>query len=148
MVIWGDVAYVNGMLFSPDFWRAHFKPIVKAQIEVCHAAGLPVIYHGCGNATAIFDDLIELGLDSYNPLEAKSGLDVVELRRKYGHKMGFCGNMDARAWALDDVDDVKRQVLTRLNAATGGGYIFQSDHSVPGDISVCSFGGLTICSSI
>ena len=58
-----------------------------------------MIYHGCGNATKIFEDFIEIGLDSYNPLEAKSGLDVVDLRRKYGHRMGFCGNMDVLKWA-------------------------------------------------
>jgi uroporphyrinogen decarboxylase len=135
MVIWGDVAYVNGMLFSPDFWRRHFRPIVAEQIRVCHEAGLPVIYHGCGNASLIFNDFIELGLDSYNPLEAKAGLDVVDLRRKYGHRMGFCGNMDARAWASDPMPEVRRQVLRKLNAAKGGGLIFQSDHSVPSNVS-------------
>lgn len=135
MIIWGDVAYVNGMLFSPDFWRAHFKPIVAEQIRICHDAGLPVIYHGCGNATAIFPDLIDLGLDTYNPLEAKSGLDVVELRRRYGHRMGFCGNMDVLAWANAPLPELRRQVLRKLNAAKGGGYIFQSDHSVPSNIS-------------
>lgn len=135
MVIWGDVAYVNGMLFSPDFWRAHFKPIVAEQIRVCHEAGLPVIYHGCGNASAIFVDFIEMGLDSYNPLEAKSGLDVVELRKKYGHRMGFCGNMDVLAWANAPQEELRRQVMRKLNAAKGGGYIFQSDHSVPSNVS-------------
>jgi uroporphyrinogen decarboxylase len=135
MVIWGDVAYVNGMLFSPDFWKAHFKPIVAEQIRICHEAGLPVIYHGCGNATKIFDDFIEMGLDSYNPLEAKSGLDVVDLRRKYGHRMGFCGNMDVLKWANAPLEELRRYVLRKLNAAKGGGYIFQSDHSVPGNIS-------------
>ncbi|HUI70229.1 MAG TPA: uroporphyrinogen decarboxylase family protein [Spirochaetia bacterium] len=135
MVIWGDVAYVNGMLFSPDFWRRHFKPIVREQIRVCHDAGLPVIYHGCGNASAIYKDFIEMGLDSYNPLEAKAGLDVVDLRRTYGHRMGFCGNMDARAWATVSMDELKKLVLTKLNAAKGGGFIFQSDHSVPSNVS-------------
>ena len=135
MVVWGDVAYVNGMLFSPDYWRKHFRPIVAEQIRTCHDAGLPVIYHGCGNASLIFDDFIEMGLDSYNPLEAKSGLDVVELRKKYGHRMGFCGNMDARSWANDPLEQVRAQVLRKLNAAKGGGYIFQSDHSVPSNVS-------------
>jgi uroporphyrinogen decarboxylase len=135
MVIWGDVAYVNGMLFSPDFWRAHFKPIVAEQIRVCHQADIPVIYHGCGNATKIFEDFIELGLDSYNPLEAKSGLDVVELRRKYGHRMGFCGNMDVLKWAHAPEEELRRYVVRKLNAAKGGGYIFQSDHSVPSNVS-------------
>jgi uroporphyrinogen decarboxylase len=135
MVIWGDVAYVNGMLFSPDFWRRHFKPIVREQIRVCHQAGLPVIYHGCGNASAIYEDFIEMGLDSYNPLEAKAGLDVVDLRRRFGHRMGFCGNMDARAWATVPMEELRRIVLTKLNAAKGGGFIFQSDHSVPSNVS-------------
>ncbi len=135
MVIWGDVAYVNGMLFSPDFWRAHFKPIVAEQVRVCHQAGLPVIYHGCGNATKIFEDFIEIGVDSYNPLEAKSGLDVVDLRRKYGHRMGFCGNMDVLKWAHAPEEQLLRYVTRKLNAAKGGGYIFQSDHSVPSNVS-------------
>lgn len=135
MVVWGDVAYVHGMLFSPEFWRRHFKPIVREQIRVCHEAGLPVIYHGCGNASLIFEDFIEMGLDAYNPLEAKAGLDVVDLRRRFGHRMGFCGNMDARAWATAGMEDLRKTVLTKLNAARGGGYIFQSDHSVPGNVS-------------
>jgi uroporphyrinogen decarboxylase len=135
MVVWGDVAYHNGMLFSPVYWREHFKPIVAEIIKVCHGAGLPVIYHGCGNASAIYDDYIEIGLDSYNPLEAKAGLDVIDLRRKYGHRMGFCGNIDALAWANDSLDDLKAQVLRKMNAAKGGGYIMQSDHSVPSNVS-------------
>ncbi len=136
MVIWGDVAYRNGMLFSPAMWRQHFKPIVAAQIEACHEAGLPVIYHGCGNAHEIFGDFIELGLDAYNPLEAKSGLDVVEIRKKYGHRMGFCGNIDALAWANDPLPELEAQVMRKLNAAKGGGYLPQSDHSVPSNVSV------------
>ncbi len=135
MVIWGDVAYVNGMLFSPEYWRRHFKPIVREQIRVCHEAGLPVIYHGCGNASALYEDFIEMGLDSYNPLEAKAGLDVVDLRRRFGHRMGFCGNMDARAWATVPLEELRTIVLTKLNAAKGGGFIFQSDHSVPSNVS-------------
>ena len=106
MVVWGDVAYKNGMLFSPAMWREHFKSIVKEQIRICHGAGIPVIYHGCGNASEIYGDFIEMGLDSYNPLEAKSGLDVVELRKKYGHAMGFCGNLDALSWANEGLPEL------------------------------------------
>jgi uroporphyrinogen decarboxylase len=135
MVIWGDVAYRKNLFFSPDYWRKHFKPGVKAIVEVCHENGLPVIYHGCGNVRDIFEDFIEIGVDAYNPLEAKAGLDVVELRRKYGHRIAFCGNMDVMAWAHSSQEELKRIVLTKLNAARGGGYIFQSDHSVPSNVS-------------
>ena len=135
MVIWGDVAYRKDMLFSPEYWRKHFKPGVKAIIDVCHEDGLPVIYHGCGNVSRIFEDFIEVGVDAYNPLEAKAGLDVVELRRSYGHRIGFCGNMDVTVWAHASEEELKKVVLTKLNAAKGGGFIFQSDHSVPSNVT-------------
>jgi uroporphyrinogen decarboxylase len=135
MVVWGDVAYTKDMLFSPEYWRKRFKPGVKALVDLCHGKGLPVIYHGCGNVKKIFEDYIEIGVDAYNPLEAKAGLDVVDLRRRYGHRMAFCGNMDVLAWAGAPREELEKIVLTKLNAAKGGGYIFQSDHSVPGSVS-------------
>ena len=139
IVIWGDVAYKHGLFFSPHYWRKYFKPGVKALVEECHSRGLPVIYHGCGNVQRIFEDFIEVGVDAYNPLEAKAGMDVVELRRKYGHRIAFCGNMDVIQWAEGSPESLKQTVLTKLNAAKGGGYIFQSDHSVPGNISGQSY---------
>ena len=135
MVVWGDVAYTRGMLFSPDYWRKWFKPCVKEIVEVCHGSGLPVIYHGCGNVSEIFEDYIDVAVDSYNPLEAKAGLDVIELRRQYGHRIGFCGNMDVVTWARGDKEELESTVMRKLNAAKGGGFIFQSDHSVPDNIS-------------
>jgi uroporphyrinogen decarboxylase len=135
MVIWGDIAYKKDMFFSPAYWRRYFKPGVQAMVEVCHEAGLPVIYHGCGNATRVFPDFIEMGIDGYNPLEAKAGLDVVDLRRKYGHQLGFVGNMNVMEWADAPDEDLKGIVLRKLNAAKGGGMIFQSDHSVPSNVS-------------
>jgi uroporphyrinogen decarboxylase len=135
MVIWGDVAYRKDLFFSPDYWRRHFKPVVQALVDVCHAHGLPVIYHGCGNVRRIFGDFVEIGIDAYNPLEAKAGLDVIELRRAYGHQIAFCGNMDVIEWARADPEELKAIVLHKLNAAKGGGLIFQSDHSVPSNVS-------------
>ncbi len=134
-VVWGDVAYTRGLFFSPDYWREHFKPWVKAMVDYTHREGLPVIYHGCGNVRAIFEDFIEIGIDACNPLEAKAGMDVVELRREYGHRMAFCGNSNVRVWETGDQNKIRREVLRKLNAAKGGGFIFQSDHSVTSSVS-------------
>jgi hypothetical protein len=59
----------------------------------------------------------------------------VELRRRYGHRIGFCGNSDIRVWETGDRDLIRREVLRKLNAAKGGGMIFQSDHSVSSNVS-------------
>ena len=134
-VIWGDVAYKKSMLFSPVYWREYFKPWVARIAEAAHAAGLPVIYHGCGNVHAIFEDYIDIGIDAYNPLEVKAGMDCVDLRKKFGHRIGFCGNSDMQVWESGDQEAIKREVLRKLNAAKGGGMIFQSDHSVSSSVS-------------
>jgi hypothetical protein len=134
-VIWGDVAYKKCTFMSPTYWREYFKPWVARMTELAHRNGLPVIYHGCGNVKAILEDYIGMGIDAYNPLEAKAGLDAVALRRQYGHRIAWCGNSDVTVWEKGDPQAVRREVLRKLNAAKGGGYIFQSDHSVSSAVS-------------
>ena len=38
-------------------------------------------------------------------------------------------------WETGDREAIYREVLRKLNAAKGGGYIFQSDHSVTSAVS-------------
>jgi uroporphyrinogen decarboxylase len=138
-VIWGDVAYKKSTFMSPRYWREYFKPWVAQIAAHAHAHHLPVIYHGCGNVKAIFPDYIEMGIDAYNPLEVKAGMDVVDLRRQYGHRIGFCGNSDIQVWESGDRNAIRREVLRKLNAARGGGFIFQSDHSVSSAVSGATY---------
>ncbi|MEA3367470.1 MAG: uroporphyrinogen decarboxylase family protein [Planctomycetota bacterium] len=135
MYVWGDVAYDNGMLFSPDYWRRVHKPQLARLCDAIHAHGLKVIYHGCGNALTVYDDLIEVGVDGYNPVEAKAGLDVVDLKRRFAGRLAFAGNIDVRVLATGDREAVRREVLRKLNAGKGGGFILQSDHSVPDNVA-------------
>jgi hypothetical protein len=139
MYIWGDVAYVNGMLFSPEKWRELFKPITARIIAECEKAGLMTIYHGCGNATLIYNDFIEIGLQGYNPVEVKAHLDAVELQKDYGGRLAFVGNIDVRELESGDRDRIKKQVLYKLQAGVGGGYIVQSDHSVTSNVAPESY---------
>ena len=108
--------------------------------DYAHSKGLMVIYHGCGNVNRILNDYIDIGIDAMNPLEAKAELDAVDLRRKYGHRLGICGNSNIQIWETGDKAKIREEVLRKLNAAKGGGYIFQSDHSVASDVSGNTYG--------
>ena len=134
LYIWGDIAYDHGMFFSPKYWREVYKPQLKRICDAAHKAGLKTIYHGCGNAAEVFEDMIEAGVDAYNPLEAKAGLDVVDLKRQYGRRWAFNGNIDVQVLETNDREKVRREVLTKLNAAKAGGFILQSDHSIPTNV--------------
>lgn len=139
MYIWGDVAYVNGMMFSPEMWREVFKPHVERYIKTCHDAGLMVVYHGCGDARAIYEDFVDMGLDAYNPLEAKAHLDVVEIEKDFRNRLAFVGNIDVRELESGDKNRIKKELLYKLRAANGGGWICQSDHSVSSGVAPESY---------
>jgi hypothetical protein len=139
MYIWGDVAYRGGMLFSPATWRRLFKPHVKNLIDLFHKHQLMVIYHGCGDTRVILQDFVDMGLDAYNPLEAKAGLDVVSLKKQYGNRLAFCGNIDMRVLEKGDPSAIESEVSYKLQAARGGGWIFQSDHSISSDVTPESY---------
>jgi len=135
MVIWGDVAYKNGMMFSPAVWKEIFYPVLKKMCNEIKKYDIPIVYHGCGNSEAIFEDLIEAGIDAYHPMEVKAGMDVVKFKEKYKDKCAYLGNIDAENVLPGNLDALKEDLLHRLKAAVGGGYMPGSDHSVPGNIS-------------
>ncbi len=139
LYIWGDIAYDKGMFFSPDYWREVYKPQLARICDAAHAAGLKTVYHGCGDARVVFEDMIEAGVDAYNPIEAKAGLDVLDLKRRFAARWAFNGNIDVRVLETNDRDLVRREVLTKLNAAKGGGFIFQSDHSMPDNVDPATY---------
>ncbi len=141
MFVGGDIAYDHGMFYSPDTWRAIFKPFLASLCRELRSMkpDVKIVYHNCGNASAVFDDLIECGVDALQPLEVKAGLDVVRLKERYGTKVAFVGNMDAQHVLPGHAEGIKRALLRNLNAARGGGYIPMSDHSVPFSVPVGNF---------
>ncbi len=112
---------------------------MQRYIKTCHDAGLMVIYHGCGDARAIYNDFVEIGLDAYNPLEAKAHLDVVEIQQDYKNKMSFVGNIDVRELESGERDRIKKELLYKIRAGSGGGWVCQSDHSISSDVAPESY---------
>lgn len=132
-----DLAYTMGMLMSPRSWRQIFKPLVHQLGQFLSANGIDFWMHCCGNAEAIFEDLIDCGLQVIQPLEAKSGLDVRELRKTYGDRLTFWGNIDVINMAKGTDEEIDEEIRTKITpfVASGGGYIYHSDHSVPPEVS-------------
>jgi len=77
-------------------------------------------------------------MDGLNPLEAKAGVNPVELKKKYGDKMTFHGGINAVLW--DDKDAITEEIRRVLPVMKeNGGYIFASDHSIPDAVSLENF---------
>jgi uroporphyrinogen decarboxylase len=131
-----DLGYRNATLFSPAAFRELEFPSQKRAYDFLHRKGLKTILHSCGRVKALIPQLIEAGLDCLQPLEVKSGMDLIELKRDYGDVLAFMGGIDVRAMADPDPSVIEREISTKIPCAKrGGGYIYHSDHSVPSNIS-------------
>ena len=72
-------------------------------------------------------DLVEIGIDSLNPLEVKAGMDPVYLKKTFGDKLAFHGGINAQ---IMDQPDLVRAEMERLIPLLkeGGGYIFATSN--------------------
>ncbi|MBU0477740.1 hypothetical protein KKC91_04140 [bacterium] len=134
--LYGDLCYKNGMLFSPSMYRELVMPFHKKIKEFCVENDLYLIYHCDGNVKEFIPLLIEVGVDCIQPLEARAGNDVRELKKLYGKDITFFGNINMDILAKGNKKEIENEVVTKIETAKkGGGYIFNSDHSVPPTVS-------------
>ena len=132
-----DVAYKTGLMVSPSILRDHFFPRFQRAIAPLKSAGIKVIWHSDGNIMDVLGDAVEAGIDGINPIDPSAGMDIGEVKRRYGKRLILVGNA-GRAHVLrwGTPWDVRREVRECILAASpGGGHIMQcGDGQVMPDI--------------
>ena len=131
-----DLGYRGGLFFSPKHYEEQLHPVFKELCRFFHSRGMYVLLHCCGKVKDLIPYFIEEGIDCLQPLEVKAGMDLIELKEKYGDKISFMGGIDVRLMALDDPRPIEEEIKRKITVAKeGGGYIYHSDHSVPKNVS-------------
>ncbi len=129
--MYGDIAYNHGPFCSPRMYRRLVMDAHRRQIEWFHSRGLPVIYHTDGDFHPLIEPFLELGINCFQPLEAKAGMDVRTLKPLYGNRVAFMGNIDIMVLISNDRERIEEEVSSKIPVAKiGGGYIYHSDHSI------------------
>lgn len=127
-----DIAYKGGLMFSPDFLRKTFIPCLKRTIEPLKEAGIWVVFHSDGNLWEIIDDLIDAGVDGLNPIEPLAGMDLGELKRRYGDKLVLVGGIDcSQLLPFGSREEIEEAVKEAMRvAAPGGGFVIGSSSEI------------------
>jgi uroporphyrinogen decarboxylase len=130
-----DVAVQSSLIMSPEAWRDLIKPRMAEIFHEGKSRGLWVANHCCGALRPIIPDLIEIGLDVLNPIQAGCpGMDAPELKREFGDRLTFMGGVDTQnLLPFASVAEVRRATEKLLQAMTagGGGYILAASHTIP-----------------
>lgn len=135
-----DLGYRHGPFFSPRHYEDQLHPVFKELCNFFHAKDMQVFLHCCGNIKSLVPFFIEEGIDCLQPLEVKAGMDLIELKEKYGDKMAYMGGIDVRLMNLEDIGPLEKEIREKVSTAkVGGGYIYHSDHSVPNTVSFMQY---------
>lgn len=134
MMFGDDWGQQSGLQMGAALWREFIKPRVAQMYGAVRAHGKRVFIHSCGKVDELFPDLIECGLDVFNPFQPEV-IDVFEAKRRYGRDLTFFGGISTqRLLPYGTVQEVKTEVRRLLDlVGADGGLIAAPAHAIPGD---------------
>ena len=128
---WGQQ---HGLLMGPAAWKTFLFPVLKRMYRAVREAEKYVMIHSCGDVDELFDDLVSIGLNCFNPFQPEV-MDVSALINRYRGRLSFYGGISTqRTLPYGTALDVRDEVNTLLELGRNGGYILAPAHSVEGDV--------------
>jgi uroporphyrinogen decarboxylase len=128
---WGQQ---RGLQMGPRMWRKMIYPVLKRMYGEVRAAGKKVFIHSCGDVDELFDDLIEIGVNCFNPFQPEV-MDIYSLLPRYRGRLTFHGGLSTqRILPYGTVEDVRCETRRLLDLGAEGSYILAPAHDVEGDV--------------
>ncbi|GAI13203.1 unnamed protein product, partial [marine sediment metagenome] len=129
-----DFGTQKGMMISPELWGRVFKPRMQYVFEELRRIDptIKIAYHSCGSILPIIPDLIEIGLDVFNPIQPRAkNMDLGKLKKKFEDRLIFFGGVDEqRVLPFGNTGQVKEEVKLRIaQAGKKGGFIIAPSHN-------------------
>lgn len=118
--------------FSEAVFREFVLPRLQRMVDAIHEEGGKVVKHSDGNLWPILDPIIQTGVDAIHPIEPIAGMDIGEVKQKYGRKVCLIGNIDC-SHILSEASEEEVEAAVKdciRKASPGGGHIISSSNSI------------------
>jgi uroporphyrinogen decarboxylase len=136
---WEDMAYKTGPLLSPAMARQYMLPRYARVVEFLRGRGVKIIgLDSDGQIHPLLPVWLDAGLNMLYPFETQAGMDVREVRRRYGRNLLLWGGVDKRTLAHGPAA-IDAELVRLRPLIEEGGYIPHTDHSIPPDVSFDNF---------
>jgi len=126
--VYDDMANRITTMFSPAMFERYLLPRYRKLTETVRKAGCKHCFlHSDGNIEPVLDMLLDAGFEGFNPLEPRSGLDLVRLRQKYGKRLlMFGGVCNTQILPSGDKRAIEAHVRPLIEVAKEGGVVLGS----------------------
>ncbi len=129
-----DMGTNESLFFAPKAYREIFNPWERRLVREYHRRGVFVFHHCHGNINLILRDMVGTGIDAIDPLDPCDGMDLAELKQKYGDKLTLRGGI-CKLIGTYDGKQIRAHLEDRLRiGAPSGGFIIQSAGGLPHDM--------------
>ena len=136
-----DFGAQNNMLISPRMWRKIFKPRYAElwQELKAHNPDLIIAYHTDGAVAPILNDLADIGMDVFNPVQPNvPGHDPQALKDDLGDRIAFWGAIDQQHLLVNGTaGEIEADVAEKIRIlGSEGGYQCSPAHIIQSDVSM------------
>ena len=139
--IGGDFAG-NRPLISPKSYQTFIAPELKTLSDEIHRLGRWASNASDGDLWSVIDDfLITSGVDAYGEIDLGAGMDLKELKKRFGDRITFLGNMDCGntlSFATPEV--IREQTIHCIEAGMGsGGHVFTASNAISASVPIDNY---------
>lgn len=127
-----DMAGKTAPLIGPNLVDEFLKPYYLDSWNIVKNAGTKLFCQDSdGNLNLLIDEFIECGVNIFYPCEPAADMDIVKLRKKYGHKIAFRGGIDKHIIRRTK-EEIKAEIDYKMQECMlEGGVVFGLDHRIP-----------------
>lgn len=134
-----DLGMTSGPFMDVDTYRSLFKPRHKQLCDYVKThSQMHTFIHSCGSLSSLMPDLIEAGIEIFNPVQTNARqMEPEFLKKEFGQDCTFWGGGVETVGTLNNgtPEQVREQVLERLEImSAGGGFVFNTVHNILPDV--------------
>ncbi|MBD3292486.1 MAG: hypothetical protein GF393_06150, partial [Armatimonadia bacterium] len=130
-----DFGGQRGLIMGTPAWREFLKPRLARMYARAHEHGFDVWIHSCGDNSPGIEDLVEIGVDVFNPFQPEAQ-DVYDMNRQVGDRMTFEGGIGTQELLPMATPERIREEVERLctEIGAGGGFIISPTKPIMPDV--------------